>query len=213
MLLQKNDVFLITGDSVTDCGRDRTKDYGPETIEGMGSGYAGLVKAFLNAHYPDLALTVVNRGISGNRKTDILARMEKDHLSLSPSVVSILIGINDVWRHFDSPNIPQVDPEDYLANLRKIIQDFKTSARQVVVMAPYYLTEQKDNPMLAMMRQYGALAKQAAEENGALFIDLQAIFDELMQHKPAAYYAGDGIHPNLYGHMVIAKALLDVVLK
>jgi lysophospholipase L1-like esterase len=213
MLLQKNDVFLLTGDSVTDCGRDRSENNGPETIEGMGSGYAGLVKAFLNAHYPELSLTVKNKGISGNRTPDILNRMESDHLSLSPFLVSILIGINDVWRHFDSPNMVQVEPDEYLANMHKIIASFKTSARQVIVLAPFYLTEQADHPMLAMAREYGALAKQAASENGALFVDLQAIFDELMQNAPASRYAGDGVHPNLYGHMVIAKALLDVVLK
>ena len=55
-----------------------------------------------------------NSGVSGNTSRDLLQRFDSDVVALNPDWVSICIGINDVWRQFDSPAIPdgQVMPEE-----------------------------------------------------------------------------------------------------
>src|SRR3954454_14215957 len=86
---------LFQGDSITDGNRGRTAD--PNHI--LGHGYAFLIAARFGALMPELNLLFVNRGISGNRVTDLAARWQKDTLELRPDLLSILIGINDSTRH------------------------------------------------------------------------------------------------------------------
>jgi len=45
----------------------------------------------------DLGIKVINKGISGNKITDLQGRLQKDVLDLKPNIVFIYIGINDVW--------------------------------------------------------------------------------------------------------------------
>ena len=213
MILQKGDVFILTGDSVTDCGRSRDlDDGGRDNVNGMGSGYPMLVKAYLNAMYPDLELTVINKGVSGNRTSDILDRMESDHLRLKPDVVTLLIGINDVWRHFDNPQMRQIDADEYAANMDKILAALKTAAREVVVLSPFMVKKPDDDPMYKMALEYAALAKTAAEKAGVRFIDLQAVFSAKLTAADAGLYSGDTVHPSINGHVLIADAVVKELL-
>src|SRR5262245_48300893 len=92
--------ILFQGDSITDAGRDRTRR---EVNDGqaLGRGYAYLASARLLADHPRLGLMLWNRGISGNRVPDLLARWQEDCIDLQPNLVSILIGVNDLWHKFD----------------------------------------------------------------------------------------------------------------
>ena len=90
--------ILFQGDSITDCGRSR------ENNINVGTGYALLVKSALGFEEP-AAHEFLNRGISGNRIVDVYARIKKDIINLKPDVMSLLIGVNDVWHETgDSPN-------------------------------------------------------------------------------------------------------------
>ena len=94
--LQPHDRVLLTGDSVTDWGRDRSDP------TSLGHGYAGIVAALAGARRPDLGLTFLNRGVGGDTSAMLRARWEQDAVALAPTVVSILIGINDTWRRYDA---------------------------------------------------------------------------------------------------------------
>src|SRR5690625_1477219 len=103
MLLEKNDKLIFIGDSVTDC--ERAKPEGEGLFQALGNGYVSIVDSFLQSTYPELEIRVVNKGISGNTVRDLKARWQDDIMTQKPDCVSIMIGINDVWRQFDSPNI------------------------------------------------------------------------------------------------------------
>ena len=90
--------ILFQGDSITDALRQRW-----ETSVYNGSGYATLVSAHLGYEYPN-RFEFVNRGISGNRITDLISRIKCDFINLEPDYLSILIGINDVWHEISSKN-------------------------------------------------------------------------------------------------------------
>ena len=89
-------VVLFQGDSITDAGREKSREL-PNNGSSLGGGYAFLAATALLDHFAALEPVVYNRGISGNKVYQLAARWQKDCLELKPDVLSILIGINDYW--------------------------------------------------------------------------------------------------------------------
>lgn len=101
MNIPPNSKLVMIGDSITDC--DRTRPIGEGLFGAQGKGYVSLVDGLLTARYPAHRIRVVNMGTSGHTVRDLQGRWQTDVLDLKPDWLSILIGINDVWRHFDTP--------------------------------------------------------------------------------------------------------------
>ena len=205
MKLQDGQTLLFTGDSITDCGRARPIGAGG----GLGAGYVALVDSLLGAAVPERGVRVLNSGISGNRVTDLEARWQTDILDPQPDWLSVMIGINDVWRQFDSALAPgQVDLERYEATYRTILQQARPRLRGLVLMTPFYIEANPADPMRRTMDAYGAKVKELAGEFDAVFVDVQAAFGAYLEHRPTQSLCGDRVHPNQTGHMVIARAFL-----
>lgn len=102
MIFQKNQTIVFIGDSVTD--DDRARPVGEGLWEALGKGYVKLIDTFLQVDYPELNLRVINMGIGGNTSRDLVGRWDTDVTALDPDYVVVQIGINDVWRQFDSPS-------------------------------------------------------------------------------------------------------------
>ena len=200
MLLKKNDVILFQGDSVTDCGRNR------ENFYDLGVGYPLLISSMLAHRFNDLNLTFINRGVSGDRTTEMLARFDKDCLALEPkpTVVSILIGINDVWRRYDA-NMPTT-LETYKKQYHAMLTDIKEKlGARIIMMEPFVLPVLDDrkawredlDPKLQAVREL-------ALEFDATLVPLDGAFAAAYVRKPGAYYSADGVHPSYAGHGLIA---------
>ena len=118
--MQDNTVIVFAGDSVTDADKANTYDR-------AGNGYVRLVRNYLRAFRPQEWYKVVNAGISGNTTRDLLARWDKDVAGENPDVIFCLIGINDVWRHFDGLELPvnAVGEEEFGRNMRAICEKMK----------------------------------------------------------------------------------------
>lgn len=211
MLLKKGEKLVMIGDSVTDVGR--TRPVGEGLFGAHGTGYPALVDALLRSAYPELQLRTVNMGVSGDNVLDLKARWQTDVFDLNPDWISILIGINDVWRQFDLPHMPEkhVLPADYERTLDELVCATLPRVRGVILMTPYYMEPLKDDPMRARMDEYGAIVKRIAARYSLPCVDLQALFDELFQHVHSASIAWDRVHPNMTGHMLIARALLKAL--
>ncbi|MGB1127558.1 MAG: SGNH/GDSL hydrolase family protein [Opitutales bacterium] len=210
MLLQANQKLLFIGDSITDCGRGRP--VGLRGSTGLGEGYVALVDNTLGACHPDAPVQVLNTGISGNRVIDLKARWQEDVLEHAPDWLSIMIGINDVWRHFDGdPGMEQVDPERYETVYRELLQRTRPRVEGLIVMSPFFLESHLDDAMRTMMDAYGAIARRLAGECDAIFVDVQAAFDAFLAHQPAEALCADRVHPNGVGHMIIARAFLQAI--
>jgi lysophospholipase L1-like esterase len=203
MTIHPHDKILFTGDSITDCGRNR------EDAKNLGFGYAAFIAARLQAYLASPELQIFNRGISGNRASDLLGRIEPDLLALKPTVISILIGINDVWRRYDSNN--PTTAEAYEKSYRAILEQIKEKLQaQVVLLEPFLLHVPEDryawredlNPKIDVMRKL-------AVEFGAELIPLDGLFAKMATQAPAAYWAHDGVHPSAAGHALIAEAWLE----
>ncbi|GFN31199.1 SGNH/GDSL hydrolase family protein [Paenibacillus xylaniclasticus] len=211
MLFKQRDRIVLIGDSITDC--DRRQPIGEAGDGGAGNGYVELVDAFLQSAYPELKLRLINVGTSGHRVRDLHERWERDVIDLKPDWLTIMIGTNDVWRHFDRATMPElgVPIDEYERTLEELVVRTKPLVKGIVLMTPFLIESNRDDAMRAQMDRYGAVVRAIAERNGTHFVDTQAAFDGVLKHIYSGQLAWDRIHPNKAGHMVIARALLDAV--
>ena len=211
MIFEKNDTLLFIGDSISDY--DRKRPVGEGLFNGWGTSYVANVGALLGCMYPEMGIRVKNVGISGNQVRDLDARWQTDVLDQKPDWVSVLIGINDVWRQFDSPLLTEqhVPIEEYEATYEKLIQETLPHVKGMILMTPFFMEPNKQDSMRAMMDKYGAVVKKLAEKYNLVFVDLQEGWDRLFQHMHPCNIAWDRIHPNQTGHMYIAKQFLAAV--
>ena len=209
MILEHMDRIVFAGDSITDMGR--AKPLGEGLFDNVGHSYVRIVENMLSTWYPEIMIRVTNAGISGNTSRDLLNRFQKDVIDLKPDWVSICIGINDVWRQFDSPAIPDshVLPEEYEANVEKMILSVKSQVKGIFLMTPYYMELNQADWMRKRMNEYGAVCKRLAEKHNCIFIDLQNMFDTYFMYRHSSYIAWDRVHPNQIGATLIARAFLS----
>lgn len=211
MKIQQNSKFLMIGDSITDAGRTRPIAEG--LFNPHGTGYPNIFQGLLTSVYPDYLIRVVNMGCSGNNVRDLKARWQTDVIDLKPDWVSIMIGINDIWRQFDIPQIPErhVYAAEYEKTLEELIVATKPVVKGLVIMTPVFWELNKSDAMAEQTMKYGAICRKLSEKHGVIFVDAQAYADRLLAHCHSAYIAWDRVHPNIPGHTVLAHALLDAI--
>lgn len=211
MLFEKNDKLVFIGDSITDY--DRARPVGEGLFGAIGQSYVGIVEGLLAASEPDAHIRVVNMGTSGNTVLDLKARWETDAIGLHPDWLAIYIGINDVWRQFDSPLQTElhVSPEVFETTYRQLIESILPSLKGLILMTPHFLEPNRQDPMRIRMDQYGEIVKKLAEEYGAVLVDTQQAFDDFLQYNHPMVINWDRIHPNVMGHCILAKAFLKAV--
>jgi lysophospholipase L1-like esterase len=211
MLIHPNSKLVMIGDSITDCGRARP--VGEGLFEALGKGYVSLVDALLQATHPEDRIRVVNMGTSGNTVRDLKARWQSDVLDLSPDWLSIMIGINDVWRQFDTPLQAEygVPLEEYERSLVELIERTQPRLKGLVLMTPYFIEPNRADAMRARMDQYSEVVRRLAHSCQAVLVDTQAAFDAVLAHVHPMSLAWDRVHPNQAGHMLIARAFLHAI--
>ncbi len=211
MKLGKHSKLVMIGDSITDAGR--AQPVGEGLGGALGSGYVSLVDALLGAAYPELGIRVVNMGTGGHTVRDLQARWQPDVLNQKPDWLSIMIGINDVWRQFDSPlrTETHVLPDEYERTLDALLSQTRPAVQNIVLLTPFYIEPNHADAMRARMDEYGAIVRRLSEKHGTLFVDTQAAFDAVLMALYPATLAWDRVHPSLTGHMVLARAFLRTV--
>lgn len=203
--------LLMIGDSITDAERLHVVAW-PNT-RGLGYGYVSMVAALLGATYPELGISVINRGIGGNTVRDLKQRWQNDVLDLQPDWLSIMIGINDVWRQFDTPRRPEqhVYIEEYTQTLSDLLEQTKPYVRGIILLTPYYIEPDRLDSMRKQMDLYGAKVLELSKKHQTIFVDVQAAFDKALTIYKPVELALDKVHPDQLGHMIIARAILESV--
>lgn len=205
MIIKDNDIVLFQGDSITDADRIR------ESHINLGNGYVMMAAALFSAAHPEIQVQFLNRGISGNRVIDLQSRWKKDCLDLQPTLVSIMIGINDCWRRFDSGDPTSV--EEYEKGYRDILKRTRENTKaEIILIEPFVLPVPEDrkewredlDPKINAVRKL-------AQEFGTMLIPLDGIFSKVASFKRPEFWAEDGVHPTAAGHALIAKEWLQTV--
>lgn len=211
MIIAGGSKLVMIGDSITDCGRALPVGEGRESA--LGTGYVSLVDALLKTAVPPANIRVINMGIGGNTVRDLQGRWQTDVLDLQPDWLSIMIGINDVWRQFDSPMQREghVSLAEYGRTLTQLVAATRPQLQGLVLMTPYFIEPDQNEPMRAMMDRYGQVVREIASAHDAVFVDTQAAFDRVLASVHPMSLAWDRVHPNLTGHMILARAFLECV--
>ncbi len=203
--------IVTLGDSITEAGK-------------FPGGYVWLLQRYLNALYPDKKIEIVNAGMSGHKSTDMQARFQRDVIDQKPDLVTINVGVNDVWHAFFDFKTKKMHPEGelsagipltiYQQKLTQMVVAAKAAGIRPVLLSPTPIREELDGPENLRLAKYIAAMRQVAEENQCRFIDLNAVFREVIatyqKHAGRTYnlLAADGVHPNPAGNRIIAFTLL-----
>jgi lysophospholipase L1-like esterase len=195
--------LLFIGDSITDAERVNDPDH-------VGFGYVRLIRDYLYARDPVNAPEVFNVGISGNKITDLAARWTADVITQRPDVVSVKIGINDVWHGLDGPGGVPIDRfrglySELLGTTRELLPSASIVLCEPTVIAPP--AHAKGNaylsPYVATVREMGERYRVDA------VIPLHSAFVTAMRERPNVQWTTDGVHPTSLGHMLIATTWLE----
>lgn len=208
MIFENNDRIVFAGDSVTDMSS--AQPVGEGLFENLGRSYVRIIENMLVTWYPELNIRVTNSGISGNTSRDLLARFERDVTALKPDWVSICIGINDVWRQFDSPAIPEhsVMPDEYRENVENMILSVKGSVKGIFLLTPYYMEPNRNDPMRKRMDEYAEICRVLAKKHGCISVDFQDLYERFLSIRHSSCIAWDRVHPNQMGATLMAKEFL-----
>ncbi len=208
MIFKDLDRVVFAGDSVTDMGRSHP--LGEGLGDSLGRGYVRVIENMISTCYPDITIRITNMGTGGNTSRDLLNRFEQDVVDLKPDWVSICIGINDVWRQFDSPAITDccVLPEEYKDNVEKMILSVKDTVKGIFLLTPYYMEPNKEDKMRARMDEYVEICKKLAEKYNCILVNFQDMYDEYCSIKHSSYISWDRVHPNQIGSTLMAKEFL-----
>ncbi len=196
--------ILFQGDSVTDAGRDRSN------INDMGDGYPRYASAMLHDAFSDAEFEFVNLGISGNRTEHLVERLESDFVDIQPDIVSILIGINDVWHHY-SDGIETTD-EQFETRYRTVLEAIKTRTNaRILLMQPFLIGAPCHADMPAELRRKQVIVQALADEYADVYLPLDEILHGDLP-EPHSYYSADGVHLTPDGACYVGEEYLRAII-
>ncbi|MDR6337826.1 lysophospholipase L1-like esterase [Filimonas zeae] len=210
--IQKEDIILFQGDSITDAGRKKD-DKDMNSAVALGRGYACNATSQMLLQFADKHIAVYNRGISGNKVYQLAERWEADCLALKPNVLSMLVGVNDYWHTLVNNYKGTIETyrNDYDALLKRTKENLP--GVQLIIGEPFALNKVKavDDKWFPDFDAYRKTAREIAEAHNAVFIPYQRVFDKALEQAPGAYWTTDGVHPTLAGAQLMAHAWLQAV--
>ena len=229
--------MLFQGDSITDAGRNRESAAEANQQAALGNGYAWLaaVELLLQAQPGPTAtasttttttttttattttelppnLRVFNRGISGHKVFQLANRWQQDCIDLQPDVLSILIGVNDIWHSLGGnyDGTVEIYERDYDALLARTRKELPTT--RIVVCEPFVLRcGAVNDKWFPQFDEYRAAARRVADKHHATFVAFQSMFDQAIRYAPPEHWAKDGVHPSRDGAALMAHTWLATV--
>jgi len=212
-ILSKEDVILFQGDSITDGKRD-TKNLNPNVKAALGQGYVWLIANQLLTQYPSMKFEIYNRGLSGNRLPDLQNRWEKDTLAIRPTVLSILIGVNDFWRTIGQS--PKTTVEQYRDQYKRLLDEtlMKLPNIKLIIGEPFACKGlgPVNDAWFPKFLEYQEATIEVAKEFNGIYIPYQKIFDESQKLTSGVNWTTDGIHPTSSGAELMASKWVESIL-
>jgi len=204
--LKPNQTIVFIGDSITDAER-MSAAYKP-----FGAGYVHFTANALLAKYPQLNLNIINSGVSGNTIHDLKTRWQRDCISHKPDILSILIGVNDIWRRI-AENDPSgaADLDEYDSMYRQLISQTKKECNsRIVIIEPFMFCDDLNNPVFVELRRFVEKVRTIAADFNAVLVPLQKAIDERIKEVPPQNWSLDMVHPEVWAHAWISQRWLEV---
>ena len=204
--LEPNDTIVFIGDSITAADRHR-QAYSP-----LGFGYVHFAGNLLLARNAALNLKIVNTGISGDTVIDLKDRWQRDCIAHHPNVLSIMVGINDVWQRTMEAEVAEraASPADFDITYEQLLaQAQEQCGCQLVLMEPFLFSRDRGNEVFRTLVPYLEVVRTLAKKHGAVIVPLQNEIDRQIVEIPPAKWSQDTVHPYLWAHAWIAQRWLD----
>jgi len=211
MLIGENSKLVCIGDSITDAGRNYNAEEGFGDY--LGYGYVARINDFLASAYPERSIRVINKGINGNTVRDLKSRWQKDVIDLKPDWLMVMIGVNDAWRHYDTPFIPEnrVYEDEYESTYREIISQVRPALKGLIIVSPYMVERNRSDEMFARVLRHAEISRRIAKDFDGIYADVQKAIDKFTEVRYSAAISLDRVHPNSIGAMLIAREILNSV--
>lgn len=180
--------LLFQGDSITDAGRNR------EDIHDLGHGYPKYAAKYLAEKYPDIDFEFIDLGISGNQTKDLVERLQADFVDIQPDIVSILIGINDVWHHAGNKDwIPNEIFEERYRTVLKALKE-KTNAK-IMMLEPFLIPAEDKLYFREDLAPKIEIVRKLAREYADAYLPTDGLLASAFIGDDPLSYAADGVHP------------------
>ena len=198
--------ILFQGDSITDANRNRAN------IHDLGQGYVKYAAPLIAAAKPDTSFEFIDLGISGNRSDDLLARTTADIVEIDPDVISILIGINDVWHRHSSGR--EMTDEQFEANYRAVLERIRRETHaKILILCPFLLPSSDKESWRDEVESICAIVRRLADEYADAYLPLDEKFAAALPTAPTPmHYSADGVHPNAAGAEFIGGLYCEAIL-
>ena len=203
--LKDGETVLLIGDSITDCGR-RAQE------APLGNGYVRIFSEWATAAHPDRRIRYVNKGIGGNRITDLKNRWKDDVLDQEFQWLTIMIGINDCASHIMSaPNA--VNPELFAEIYDELLG--RTTAEHpcnIVLLDPFFISrDETGNSMrsefLQALPSYIGTVHRMSKKYKTRLVRTQDAFQKHLKYREPDFLAPEPVHPYHIGHVIVAHEL------
>jgi acyl-CoA thioesterase I len=188
--------IIFIGDSITASNKNTDPDR-------LGDGYVRMIKEVLAKE-----ITVINKGVNGHRVTDLAFRWQRDVIDLEPDLLSVSIGINDVWRQLDSPQLQQIDVSQFEEVYRSLLSQLSTKTK-LVLMEPTIIKENTGSQGNQLLIPYVEVVRKLAKEFKAVLVPTHEMFISHLTKKPAVSLTSDGVHMRRKGNELMAKTWLE----
>lgn len=197
--------ILFQGDSITDCGRNR------EDIKDIGPGYVKFAAEQIVIDHPDKEFEFINLGIGGNQTKDLVARLQTDFIEINPDIVSILIGINDVWHHANT-GCNWIPNEIFEGRYRAVLKAIKEKTSAKIVMLEPFLFPASDKQFFRIdLDPKIQIVRKLAREYADIYIPTDGLLAAKIAVEDWQKYSADGVHLIQYGSQVVGKMYADAV--
>ena len=206
--------LLFQGDSITDMNWGRNQK---DRNHYLGHSYVFLLASRLGVEMPHANLEFFNRGVSGNKVSDLRKRWHKDAIEMNPDWLSILVGVNDVSQGRGQP----IDLKKWEGDFRHILNESRriNPDLNIVLMDPFVLRMTRLSPddqwryWRGEIDKLGQIVSRMAKDFDAVHIETQKIFDQAARYASSQHWIWDGVHPLPQGHELIARNWLQAVAK
>jgi acyl-CoA thioesterase-1 len=197
------DIYLFTGDSITDAGRTR------DTARSLGDGYVRRLAEVFTERQVDA--NMINTGVSGDRVTDLSARWATDVVAHRPTLLSVLVGANDTWRRYDSDD--PTSAESFSHDYRLVLEAVDRSVTKTVVLVEPFLVpvHEEQGKWREDLDPKIEVVRKLAREFDAVLVPADVELNRRATELGPEAIAGDGVHPTEFGHRVLAELWYDTV--
>ncbi len=144
---------------------------------------------------------VIKTAISGASIQSLAQHLHRCVIQYSPQVVSINLGMNDCAEG-------EAGLKNFSTTYAKVIDDIRKASGAAIILHTPQRVLPADKLRLPWLERYVQAVRQLAAQHSTLLIDHYAEWEAAEKSGWMESWMGDSIHPNEYGHRVMANLLM-----